>query len=146
VAIQIALFAAFALAPAWSPLAPLPDWTWAPRLALLSILALASGALAVLGTIKIRRYLTPLPYPVDHNRLVTDGVYGLVRHPLYASLLLLALGWTCWTLSLAHLALLVLGFFFFDYKAAKEEGWLALRHPEYADYKRQVPKLIPWVY
>jgi protein-S-isoprenylcysteine O-methyltransferase Ste14 len=49
-------------------------------------------------------------------------------------------------LSLSHLALLAVGFFFFDRKAAKEEQWLEERHPDYADYARKVKKLIPWVY
>jgi protein-S-isoprenylcysteine O-methyltransferase Ste14 len=146
VALQFLLFIAFALMPAWGPWLPPPHWTLAPRVLLLGSCALASLTLGGLGALKIRRYLTPLPYPVDHNRLVTDGAYAVVRHPLYSSLLFLALGWTCWTLSLSHLALLALGFLFFDYKAGKEENWLAERHPEYADYKFRVKKLIPWLY
>ncbi|MEI6756794.1 MAG: hypothetical protein WCK85_02990 [Chlorobium sp.] len=35
-----------------------------------------------LGSYHIRKFLTPLPYPVEHNQLVTTGVYSLVRHPL----------------------------------------------------------------
>lgn len=107
---------------------------------------MAALGFGVLGALQIRRYLTPLPYPVDHSRLVTSGVYGLVRHPLYSSQLFAALGWSLFTLSLSHLAILVLGFLFFDYKASKEELWLTERHPEYADYARRVRKLIPWIY
>lgn len=99
-----------------------------------------------LGVLEIRRYLTPLPYPVDHNRLVTTGIYGLVRHPLYSSQLFAALGWTLFSLSVLHLVLLVLGFAFFDYKASREEAWLTERHPEYRTYTRRVRKLIPWIY
>ena len=77
-----------------------------------------------LGVFAIRAYLTPLPYPVAHNQLVRSGVYGLVRHPLYSSQLFAALGWTAFTLSLTHLALLVAGFAFFDHKASREEAWL----------------------
>ena len=83
---------------------------------------------------------------MDHSRLVTTGVYGLVRHPLYSSQLFAALGWTLFTLSLSHLGILVLGFLFFDYKASKEEGWLTVRHPEYTAYANRVRKFIPWIY
>jgi protein-S-isoprenylcysteine O-methyltransferase Ste14 len=122
------------------------EWTHALRLGALWVLGLAALAMAGLGAIQIRGYLTPLPYPVDHSQLVTGGVYGLVRHPLYSSQLIAALGWTCYTLSLAHLAILALGFLFFDYKSGKEERWLTERHPEYADYARRVRKLVPWIY
>ena len=111
VAIQFALFFAFVLAPRWNPWAGpgLLDWTHALRLGALWVLGLSALAMAGLGAMQIRRYLTPLPYPVDHSQLVTSGVYGLVRHPLYSSQLIAALGWTCYTLSLSHLAILVLG-------------------------------------
>mgnify|MGYP001090530933 FL=1 len=78
--------------------------------------------------------------------LVKLGIYGLVRHPLYSSQLVAALGWTLFTISLSHLAILVLGFLFFDYKATKEEGWLTERHPDYPAYARRVRKFIPWIY
>jgi protein-S-isoprenylcysteine O-methyltransferase Ste14 len=148
VVIQFVLVFAFVLAPTWNPWAGpwLIEWTYALRLGALWILGLSALALAGLGAIQIRGYLTPLPYPVDHSQLVTGGVYGLVRHPLYSSQLIAALGWTCYTLSLSHLAILVLGFLFFDYKASKEERWLTERHPQYVDYARRVRKLVPGIY
>lgn len=148
VVIQFALMFAFILTPTWSPLttpeqlaalAPLrwtvlvPTW----------LVALAFGAL---GSLHIRAYLTPLPYPVDHSRLVQHGVYALVRHPLYSSQLFAALGWVAFTASLPHLAILIAGFVFFDYKAGREERWLTERHPEYTDYARRVRKFVPWLY
>ena len=148
VVLQFVFFFAFIFAPAWNPLATddllatlaLPRWI---ALAGLGVIALLFGAL---GFFHIRDYLTPLPYPVDHSQLVRHGVYAWVRHPLYSSQLLAALGWTLFTLSLSHLLILVLGFFFFDYKARREEIWLTERHPEYADYQRQVRKFFPWIY
>ena len=148
VLVQFVLMFAFILAPAWNPwagsetLAALAPARWALAVAG-AVVGLALGGLGVLA---IRSYLTPLPYPVVHNRLVRGGVYGLVRHPLYSSQLFAAFGWTAFTLSLSHLALLVAGFAFFDHKASKEEAWLTERHPDYADYALGVRKLIPWVY
>jgi protein-S-isoprenylcysteine O-methyltransferase Ste14 len=148
VAIQFLLLFAFILAPRWNPwLTPdLLGATDSARLAALVLFGLVGLALGGLGFVTIRRYLTPLPYPVDHSRLVTSGVYGVVRHPLYSSQLFAALGWVCFTLSLSHLGLLILGFLFFDFKAGKEERWLTERHSEYTAYARSVRKLVPWVY
>ncbi|AGA92286.1 putative protein-S-isoprenylcysteine methyltransferase [Thioflavicoccus mobilis 8321] len=148
VVIQFALMFAFILMPTWSPLitpeqlAALAHWRWGILIPTWFV-ALAFGAL---GSVHIREYLTPLPYPVDHNRLIQHGVYALVRHPLYSSQLFAALGWVAFTASLSHLAILIAGFLFFDYKAAHEERWLTERHPEYADYARRVRKFVPWIY
>ncbi|MBK1720299.1 methyltransferase family protein [Thiocystis violacea] len=148
VVLQFVLFFAFILTPSWNPLATagLLDALAVPRWILLIGLGTIALLLGALGSIHIRDYLTPLPYPVDHNQLVRHGVYAWVRHPLYASQLFAALGWTLFTLSLPHLLILVIAFFFFDYKAGKEEGWLTERHPEYADYALQVRKFVPWIY
>jgi protein-S-isoprenylcysteine O-methyltransferase Ste14 len=148
VLLQFILFFGFIFTPPWSPLlsadamASLAPLRWT-ALVLFWAVAVALGGL---GSIHIRDYLTPLPYPVDHNRLVKHGVYGWVRHPLYSSQLFAAAGWVLFTWSLPHLWILIVGFVFFDYKASKEEAWLTERHPEYADYARAVRKFIPWVY
>lgn len=148
VAIQFVLMIIFAATPVWHPglsAALLAD-LWLPRLILAVPFAVAALVLGLMGSHHIREYLTPLPYPVDHNQLVQHGVYGIVRHPLYASLLSAALAWTLYNLSLTHLILLIIGFLFFDLKARKEEAWLTERHPEYRDYAARVRKFIPLVY
>lgn len=116
------------------------------RWAALSLFTGCALVFVTLGSYTIRRYLTPLPFPVGHNRLVTTGIYGMVRHPLYSGLLIAASGWTFFSMSLSHLLLTVCGFIFFSYKASLEERWLTERHPEYADYARHVKKFIPRVY
>jgi len=148
VVMQFLLMAAFILTPA------LPDQsatefcadTLLLRWAVLIICWSAAILLGGLGSHHIKEFLTPLPYPVDHNRLVTTGVYGMVRHPLYSSQLFAAFGWSIFSISLSHLLLLVVAFLFFSYKASKEERWLTQRHPEYSDYAKKVKKFIPWIY
>lgn len=148
VLIQFVLLFGFILMPQWSPLAT-PDWLAATELGRWAVLTIA-WAIAIgfgaLGSMHLREYITPLPYPVEHNRLVQHGVYTLVRHPLYSSQLFAAFGWVVFTLSLSHLVVLVVGFLFFDFKASREEEWLTARHPEYKDYAQRVRKFIPWVY
>lgn len=148
VAIQFALMLIFAATPAWHPgLSPgLFDDLWPLRLVLAVPFAILALVLGAMGSHHIRDYLTPLPYPVEHSELVQHGVYSIVRHPLYSSLLSAALGWTLYMLSLSHLILLAIGFLFFDFKARKEEAWLSERHPEYREYAQRVAKFIPRVY
>lgn len=148
VVIQFVLMFIFILTPEWNPLvsAEFLETLAIPRWIALGSIGIFALALGALGSAHIRDYLTPLPYPVDHSQLVRHGVYALVRHPLYSSQLFAAFGWVLYSLSLPHLALLVIGFVFFDYKATKEEAWLTERHPEYSDYAQGVRKFIPWVY
>lgn len=148
VVIQFALIIVFVLLPVWHPFigAAILDATGPWRLGLAAVLGLVAIAFGALGSVHIREYLTPLPYPVDHNQLVRHGVYAVVRHPLYASQIFAAAAWTSYTLSLSHLLLLVVAFIFFDHKAGKEEAWLTERHPEYTDYAQRVRKFIPLIY
>ena len=90
--------------------------------------------------------LSALPHPKDGAVLVESGVYGLVRHPIYAGLILAAAGWglltnSPWALLLAGVLLV-----FFDIKSRREEGQLAARFPAYAAYRRRVRKFFPFIY
>ena len=80
------------------------------------------------------------------HTLVRGGPYALVRHPIYAGLIIGALGWALLTNSLAALALAVVLLVFFDIKARREERQLAARFPGYAAYQRRVRKFFPFLY
>jgi protein-S-isoprenylcysteine O-methyltransferase Ste14 len=128
----------------------------APRIALfpfsmgLSILGwgmIAIGVVVMLmSCLQLGTNLTPLPKPVADGHLVTMGIYAIVRHPIYASLILAALGWGIATANIVALMLAGVLFVFFDFKSRREEAWLMQAYPEYAEYQQRVKKLIPWVY
>jgi protein-S-isoprenylcysteine O-methyltransferase Ste14 len=144
VALQAILFVAVAatgfVGPSWAGLAP-------PIGAVIGI-ALIAGGVALIGggIVGLRRQLTAFPRPVDGGRLLEDGVFGVVRHPMYGGGLLFALGWALLTASLATLACAFLLAVFFDLKSRREEAWLAEAFPGYADYRRRTPRLVPWIY
>jgi len=126
-----------------------PAWTGALRGAttLLGGLLLATGAALILrAQAELRDALSPFPRPRAGGSLVQDGVYGLVRHPIYAGLLLAATGGAL--LAAAPLGLLsalaLLGVL--DLKARREEAWLLERYPEYGRYRGRTRRLIPGVY
>jgi protein-S-isoprenylcysteine O-methyltransferase Ste14 len=90
--------------------------------------------------------LTPLPHPRDEGQLVTTGVYGLVRHPMYSGVIYLALAYASWQMSWVHLVGSIVLFVFFDAKSRKEEVWLTDKFLDYASYSISVKKLIFWIY
>ena len=98
------------------------------------------------GILVLRSQLTAYPRPVPGGRLIEDGVFGLVRHPMYGGGVIVALGWGLAMASPMALAgAFVLGVFF-DLKSRREEAWLAEQFAGYAAYRRRTRRLIPWVY
>jgi len=126
--------------------------TWEGRWSTTAVIAgvLIGGAGLVLCAAGVRRLgrrnLTPLPRPKHDATLVEDGVYGVVRHPIYGGLSLAALGWALAWRSPATLGLSLSLFLFFEIKSRREEQWLRHRFPQYAAYQHRVKKLIPLVY
>jgi len=81
----------------------------------------------------------------DH-RLVEEGPYAIVRHPIYTGLLAAALSLALVKATPLALAGLVLTSIGFTVKARLEERFLAteLGEADYADYMRRVPMLMPF--
>lgn len=132
----------------------LSGWPEAYRggLRYVGVIVVAAGVvLAVFAVLGLGSSLTALPAPLAHGELRTDGVYGVVRHPIYSALLLLVLGWALvsspWVLLvLAALAVVL------DLKRQVEEDFLTRRydgaadHDSYAAYCLTVPwALAPWL-
>jgi protein-S-isoprenylcysteine O-methyltransferase Ste14 len=108
------------------------------------VLLLIAGGVALAGVLAIGRNLTPFPKPGAQAQLVRHGIYAVIRHPLYLSVMAGAMGWALvWQ---SWPALLVAAFLipFFLAKARREERWLREKFPEYADYERQVRGFVPW--
>ena len=103
----------------------------------------AGLALAAWGVRSLGRSLTPGTEPLPGAPLVTSGAYALVRHPIYAGIVIALAGytlaWSNWTLAL--LVGLLAGAYF-NGKAKAEERWLVRRYPTYEAYMRQVPRRV----
>lgn len=111
----------------------------------LGLLSLAVGVvLAVTGAYELGTSLSPWPKPVVHNELATDGVYSIVRHPMYSGVLLDSGGFSLLTASYERLLLTIVLFLLFTAKARREEQELVTRHgDEYAKWAARVPRFFP---
>jgi protein-S-isoprenylcysteine O-methyltransferase Ste14 len=86
----------------------------------------------------------------DGHTLIRSGLYGIVRHPLYASLMLMLFGGSLvyrnW-LSAVLTALVFIPFMY--YRARQEEALLSEEFADYAEYRRSTgmffPKFWRWV-
>lgn len=107
----------------------------------------ALGAVAgIWGVRSLGASRTPNPTPRPDAELVQSGIYRLLRHPLYSSVMLASLGWALLWQSAAALAASAVLCVFFDAKARLEERLLLARFPEYAAYRMKTWRFVPWVY
>lgn len=147
VIVQFALFLTIVLGP--KTIVSWPAWPAAlggiPVLLGWGLLLLGM-LVAVVAVLHLGANLTPLPHPKSGATLVVGGLYRVVRHPIYCGLILMAIGYALTVQGwLTLLEALVLGIFF-DIKSRREEIWLLEHFPDYANYRRKVAKLIPFIY
>ena len=107
------------------------------------ILCVLGAVFGIAGAVVLGRNRTAFPRPRVNSELIQHGMYARVRHPLYTSVMLLALGWAfLWQSGSALIAALAL-IPFFHAKAKREEQWLRAKFPGYADYIKRVPRFLP---
>jgi protein-S-isoprenylcysteine O-methyltransferase Ste14 len=109
-------------------------------------LILAGSLLAATGTFNLGKNLTPLPVPKDQAKLIVTGAYRLVRHPIYSGIISMAFGWGMWRNSWLTVGYALLIFVFFDIKSRYEERLLVEKFQEYDGYRKNVKKLVPFIY
>ena len=142
VIVQVILFVLIALAPQ-----VFLFWTATWISVFFGLLTLILGLVLLFASIlNLGKNLTPFPRPLPDSQLVTTGVYSLVRHPMYFSVILLCLGFSLLTTNPIRLGLTGILFVFFDAKSRHEETWLKQKFPDYINYQKRVKKLVPWLY
>lgn len=103
------------------------------------------GLLIMILGIGIRVYARGWKYEAGPRILVTDGLYGYMRHPLYLGSFLIGLG-LCLIISVPWYTMIYVVWFVVAHfpTIKREEAILARRWPdEHAAYRRQVPLALP---
>ena len=103
----------------------------------------AGGLLALWALVQQIWQLTPFPTPREDANLITHGAYRLVRHPIYAGLIFLAIGYGVFMQDFYKLIFAFLLYIFFEIKAAYEERLLRKRFEGYPQYMVQTGKFFP---
>ncbi len=81
----------------------------------------------------------------DKPKVIRDGVYRLVRHPMYLSAIALYISLICFTLSIASVVILIIAWIFYYFIAGYEERLLVERFgDDYRKFQSEVPMWIPW--
>jgi len=145
---SVALILLFAI---WEPLAGVV-WKVTSRPAVIAInVVFALGWITVLvatflinhfdlfGLRQVWLYLRGRPY--TQLKFRTPGPYRYVRHPLYVGWLMVF--WSAPVMTTAHMVFAIATTAYIFIAIQFEERDLVRFHPEYADYRREVPMIVP---
>jgi protein-S-isoprenylcysteine O-methyltransferase Ste14 len=110
-------------------------------------LFVVGGILRIVPVFVLGRRFSGLVAIQPGHRLQTSGLYGLIRHPSYAGLVIMIAGYVlvfrCWLGLLGVAALLAV----LVVRINAEEAMLASEFgDDYAAYRRRTWRLLPWIY
>jgi protein-S-isoprenylcysteine O-methyltransferase Ste14 len=108
-----------------------------------TVLILVGTTMAIVAVMDLGRCMSIMP---EARKLVTGGLYGRIRHPLYLaeeiSVLGLCLQFRTWQAA----PILIVHLFLQIRRMDWEEGILAQAFPSYAQYKLRTYRLVPGLY
>jgi len=127
------------IAVVWLPVHPM-----GLMLSFLSLTLILCGvAFAIFALVHLGRSFSLM---AEARRLVTDGPYSSIRHPLYLGEAISMAGLTLQYLSPLALGILVLQFGFQLWRMKNEETVLASQFAEYESYRTRTARLLPGLY
>jgi protein-S-isoprenylcysteine O-methyltransferase Ste14 len=111
------------------------------------IIFIAGGALRIWPVFVLGRRFSGLVAIQPGHKLVTSGIYGVIRHPSYLGLLINALGWSLAYRSGVGVLLTALLIPPLTARIDAEEQLLHSQFgAEYEAYRARTSRLIPWLY
>ena len=140
VAVQFLLIALLFTAPRQAE----PYGAISDLIGIVGVAVIALGAvILVTSFVRLGRSLTANPVPKDNGVLVTSGLYGRVRHPIYFGLLVLAFGVVLDAGWWPQIVIALMLYFLLNIKAQFEEDLLRKKYPEYKAYALKTPRFFP---
>ena len=116
------------------------SWFWDICAALF---LLVGNTLCAMVLTDLGRSISVMP---EARKLVTEGFYRWVRHPLYFSEAVAFIGVFLQFRSLLAFGIIAIGIYFQIRRMAWEENVLTSAFPEYADYAHRTSRFIPRIY
>jgi len=140
VAVQFLLIALLFTAPRQDQ----PYGNFSDLLGIVGVAIIALGAIILVTSfVRLGKSLTANPVPKDDGVLVTSGLYGRVRHPIYFGLLVLCLGVVLDAGWWPQIVIALMLYFLLNIKAQFEEDLLRQKYPEYKAYALKTPRFFP---
>jgi len=97
----------------------------------------------LIALLQLSERLSPFPTPKANARLLQNGLFKYVRHPIYSGLILAFSGWSLRNESPEQLAVSLLLWLLFWFKSHYEEKRLLDYFPGYSDYRKTTGRFWP---
>ena len=82
--------------------------------------------------------LSPMPRPKENSKLITIGIYRIMRHPMYYSLIIISFSLFIKSFTIYNFILSILLTFIISNKIKIEEEYLTQKFNKYTLYKKEV--------
>ena len=138
IVVQIVIFSTLLL-PSESIDFVAPSWTATP----LTLVFITGWAILLRAVYNLRKSLSIAPNPKKDGKLVTQGIYSVIRHPMYLGVWLVFGSSILRSGSFMKVRLFVLLVIFFLVKVWHEERLLLTAYPKYKQYKDKVGAFFP---
>ena len=102
-------------------------------------------AIILIALLQLNKNLTPFPTPKSNSNLIKVGLYKYARHPIYSGIILTTISFGFYHQSVWKIAIGFLLFGLFFFKSKYEEGMLAKKFFDYADYQKQTFRFFPFI-
>lgn len=112
----------------------------------LGVIIFVLGAFITLtAALQLNVHLSPFPSPLPGSKLIENGVYRFIRHPIYTGIILSFFGFAIISDSGYRLVIAAVLFLLFYYKTRYEEKRLIEKFPNYLEYKNRSGRFFPWI-
>ncbi|MFN4762167.1 methyltransferase family protein [Gillisia sp. Q332] len=110
---------------------------------ILVLIGIVGLLLIIIAFFQLNKNLSPFPTPKEYSSLLTNGVFKLIRHPIYTGILLIFFAIAVFQGSGYRLLISFLLLILFHFKTLYEEKKLSEKFPEYEIYKKNTGRLLP---
>ncbi len=98
-----------------------------------------------LAILQLNKNLTPFPTPREDSVLIQNGVYKFVRHPIYAGIILITIGFGLFHEDAWKVYIGIVLWVLFYFKSNYEEKLLTENFSEYNAYTKNTGRFFPFM-
>ena len=107
------------------------------------VIFVVGGLTTLVAVLQLNVHLSPFPSPLPGSKLIENGIYKYIRHPIYTGIILAFFGFAFISDSGFRLLISTVLFLLFYFKTIYEEKRLIEMFPDYSQYRNRSGRFFP---